>query len=495
MASVYDAELRVSRHAASIVAVQRFFAAICESVHIADRTRLEVELALEEGLSNLLKFAMSEGSADLLRVRLEFGNDAIRIVALAPGRPFDFHRLPTYEPLQTLDQEVVGLGNYLLNQTMDSVQWRYVEKEGQELTMVKGLPSPLGPSQEDPVLRRAPGAVARKGELTFRRVSSYEDALALSTCAYDIYRYAYKDVVYYPDEVVARNRSGQMRSWIAVDEAGVVFGHYAMMRYHTDDPAGEMGAAFVRPQCRKDGLFQRLSEVAHDDACRSGIRGLFSLSVTNHIATQKTSEKAGRRSVGIRLASTPAIFIEGARPGDRVTSVLNYRQLVAREPRLVFPPHRYRDLILRSYEWLGIPVVTVLSGETGELPGNEFLSWSKDSTWNRAVLAASGAGENRYKLRAVTESLVEGGIACILLSIDLQAPGAPQLAEDAASLGYFYSGLSPESMPGGHDALQLQFLNGLQVDPADVLLYQESAHEIMAYIRREAPHVFMGSGE
>lgn len=78
-----------------------------------------------------------------------------------------------------------------------------------------------------------------------------------------------------------------------------------------------------------------------------------------------------------------------------------------------------------------------------------------------------------------------------MLSLDIESPYTPKLAQEAAKLGYFYSGIFPSSFHGGHDALEMQFLNELTVDLDKIILYQPSGKEIMNFIRQEVPHVFM----
>ncbi len=64
-----------------------------------------------------------------------------------------------------------------------------------------------------------------------------------------------------------------------------------------------MGAAFVLPEARKGGVFRLLSDRLHAAAAQSGVRALYSLSVTHHVATQKASEALGRITVELRLAT------------------------------------------------------------------------------------------------------------------------------------------------------------------------------------------------
>jgi serine/threonine-protein kinase RsbW len=484
----YCAEVHFPRHSASIAAIQGFFAALCSSLSIPKRTQLDVELALEEGILNFFKHALAEGTKELVQLRFEFREDAIRLIARAPGRPFDFTKLPRFNPLQSVDEEVVGLGLFLIQHAMDSVQWRYVEKQGQEFEMLKRLPAPIDASGQ--TISAGAERVELARPIDYRVLDNQQDALALSAAAWHLYRYAYKDILYYPKEVVERVESGRLLSWIAVDQAGTVVGHYAMMRASADSPLGEMGAAFVRPEVRKDGVFRQLSEQLHAAAFNSGVRGLFSLSITNHVATQKISQQAGRLTVGIRLASTPSIFVEGEPPGQRVATVLNYRQLVPRPAREVFLPERHREMVLASYEWLGIPVTPGLPATRLANTDDDRVECHRDFTWNRAQIEARGGEAARHKLKAFTDVLIDQGVACILLSIDLEDPHAPMLAEAAEALGYVYSGLFPESCDNGHDALQLQLINGITIDPEAVTLYQPSALVIMDYLQQHYPALF-----
>lgn len=85
-------------------------------------------------------------------------------------------------------------------------------------------------------------------------------------------------------------------------------------------------------------------------------------------------------------------------------------------------------------------------------------------------------------------------MACILLSLNLEDPGAIPLAETAARLGFVYSGVFPDGTSDGKDALQLQRIGGPPLDPEEIHLHQESAGEILAFLRRQSPEVFLPGG-
>lgn len=104
MTQDYRIDIELPRHDASLGAVQALFANLCGSLGVPDPIRREVELALEEGLINFFKHAIPEGVDTPVRLRIEFHNEAIRLVARAAGRPFDFARLPHYQVPRSLEE-------------------------------------------------------------------------------------------------------------------------------------------------------------------------------------------------------------------------------------------------------------------------------------------------------------------------------------------------------------------------------------------------------
>jgi anti-sigma regulatory factor (Ser/Thr protein kinase) len=500
MHNLFSAELHIPRNTISIIAAQEFFKSLCNNLDISEDISSHVIIAIEESLASLFKFAMEKDFKELLCIKYEFTEDELRISFVAPGRPFNFDSISKFDNENAFSNEdIEGLGLFLLQNIMDVVHWKYLEKKGQELVIIKKLPSPITKKETDNsnfVFDISNAAVSVKdiGEsIEYRIVKNYEDAFALTSCAYDLYHYDYKDVIYYPNELLSRNQNGLMRSWIAVDKKGVVLGHYALIKKNQTDTLAETGAAFVRPELRKAGVFKELAIRLHDDAHNLGLRGLFSLSVTNHIATQKISENYGRLTAGIRIASSPAVFVEGAKPGDRTTTTLNYRQIAERSVHDLYIPPRYREIILSTYKHLKIDIREKEDSPIcpkGELFDQSYFDTYREMTWKRALISARGGDLISQKLQAFTDVLIENGIVCILLSIDLEDPSALTLTDTAVKTGYFYSGIFPESIPGGHDAIQMQFLHNIKVDPSSIQIFQKSGKEIFEFIRNESEHIF-----
>lgn len=518
---LYKAQLKVEHDAISFRAVQHFFNSICADLKIPAREKSDMELAIEEGIMYLIEAgSASEPAAGPLDISIVIDEASITITMLSPCRPFDHESLPEYDPANAASQvesagcaqrtndknqyneAIRGLGSFIMLKKLDSMQWRYIEKTGMQLSMYKMLPvsdeikmrgGGAGNAVNTPPSSRPEPEIS---DITIKPLETEKEALAVSICAYDIYRYAYKDVIYYPAQLLENNRLKKMRSLIAVDAAGKIAGHYALMKNDAKDHIGELGAAFVRPEFRKHNIFKRLCDAMHEGLEEYGVKGVFSLSVTSHAATQKQSERTGRITTGIRIASAPAVFVEGLKPGERVTSVVNYRQLSERPAREIYAPERYRGIITRTYELLGIKIIesacdaAATTADRSEAPLQEGVSCKNDFVWLRSLIEIYGGEHSCGKLHAYFDLALEYKMASIVLSIDIQNPHAPRIAEYAAGLGFFYSGLLPQCLKNGHDALQLQYLNGETINPDKIILHMDSAREIMDLIRTEAPHIF-----
>lgn len=500
MKEQFITELNIPRSTTGITATQSLFKSVYSGLEYPAELLFPFEVAVEEGMTNLFEYAMDKNSKELLNIRFEFAEDEIRMIFNVKGRPINVDTLSKYnEDKASQNSDAEGLGLFLLQNLMDTVQWRYLEKKGQELFLAKKLPSPvdLEKRQDGDYIQTKNADIIDPENfdnslISFRAVNDFEDAFALTNCAYDLYNYNYKDVIYYPNELLLRNKNHIMHSWIAADSKKNIYGHYAWIKKKPEDRIAEMGAAFVRPEYRKFGIFNELAKGLHEDAYKMGLTGLFALSVTNITTTQKHSELYGRYTVGLRVGSSPAIFVEGAKEGERVSTVLNYKQIIPRETKEVYIHPAYKDIVAGSYKVLNLEIEEKnTSAEIGHF--DEYFDNYRETAWNRALISARGGEAIQMKLAAFTEVLLENGIVSIILSIDLEDPGAVELVETARRLGFFYSGIFPESFIDGHDVIQLQYLNNVKVNPAGIKIHQPSGKIIFDFIRNEAAHIFTNS--
>ncbi len=94
----------------------------------------QVQLSLEEHLTNIIRYAYDDPSEHRISVLLEFGDGQLRIEVSDDGRPFNPLTFP--EPNLSLPIEkrpIGGLGIHMLRKSMDQVEYR---REGQRNILV-----------------------------------------------------------------------------------------------------------------------------------------------------------------------------------------------------------------------------------------------------------------------------------------------------------------------------------------------------------------------
>lgn len=99
----------------------------------------EVQLALEEQLTNVVRYAYSDDREHRIKVRVTFRPPELRIEVEDDGCPFNPLQHPTPDLSQPIEQRPIGgLGIHMIRNTLDKVDYRR-ENERNILTMIKRI--------------------------------------------------------------------------------------------------------------------------------------------------------------------------------------------------------------------------------------------------------------------------------------------------------------------------------------------------------------------
>lgn len=90
---------------------------------LAPRTCFAVELAAEEFLTNVSKYAFPDGEPGEMTLAIEPGEDVVRVELTDTGRPFDPTAAPPPPPL-TIDSAIGGRGIHLVRSLAESMSYR-----------------------------------------------------------------------------------------------------------------------------------------------------------------------------------------------------------------------------------------------------------------------------------------------------------------------------------------------------------------------------------
>src|SRR5688572_27611499 len=319
--------------------------------------------AVEAACTDIIEHAFDPGESSTLRVVGELSPGALTMAIHERGLPFDPSLVANDSAPPAEDAAPAAVRAPLwqhIRQAVDEAQWLNHGPQGMELRLTKsGLraASPtVAPTDERPSAHDVPQAPEQ--HYTIRRLQP-EEAIQVAQLIYRGYGYTYPNPdVYSAERMVHLNETGELISVVAVDESGMLVGHYALERPDLG-PVAEAGQAVVAPAHRGRQLLERMQACLIEEGQRLGLCGIYVQPVTAHTFTQRVQEHFGVRLCGVSLGVWPALdfkqFAEETHP--RRSSLLLYFKYLQPPPlATVHVPARHRAMVERIYANLGQPV-------------------------------------------------------------------------------------------------------------------------------------------
>ena len=452
-------------------------------------------LATEEACSNSIEHAYDANEEGFFRLTLEISLQSITLSLCDRGLPFDYSLTPKYEPPAEGDLGKAGtrgLGLFLIEKLVDSVEWINHGMAGKELRLIKkrsGRDVAGQLPEEDPAPFPEDAPPAAEQTYTVRRMRP-EDAIEISRCIYRTYGYSYEDeTTYFPEQMIKLNQSGEVLSWVGVDQENNIVGYIAMKR-----PAGsrivELGQAVVIPTHRGRSILALFGPTVYAAMLEMQLAGVYSRLTTVHIFSQKVSDSYGH-PCAITLAYVPRVRLykglESHVFDERKSLVLYFCYLNPPKNTIVHAPDRHREMIERIYRTLGVSVEFV-PAKPGDLPdGKVTVSYNKVAGTGTITVETVGH-DSMLEIRRALYDLRDIALAeAIYLLLPMAQAGTPGLCDAAEALGFFFSGVEPSFAADG-DYLRLQYLNAT-INYDHIQLSKPFSRDLLAYILKEKERV------
>jgi anti-sigma regulatory factor (Ser/Thr protein kinase) len=465
---------------------------------------LAIQLGVEEAVTNVIKHAFLPDEQADYDVTLQLTPLALEIVVTEKGLPFDPGAVPEYEA--SADKLVDGspeggLGILLMRRMMDEVGFRNLGREGKELRMVKHLPQP-DMSEQAPVPtevhdeKDSPSV----GEYLIRQVEISE-AVKVAQLVYNCYGYTYfYERLYHPDQISELLRQGIMASVGAFTPDGELVGHLGMFRNESigavgvfgsgdDGRIGEPAVGVVHPGHRGQSLLPRLFEglLQRASSFFPGLTGLLLPPVTTHTFSQKSVYGIGCLDCGNLVGYYPPVNlknIDDIAP-QRISLVLTFKPVGPMEERVLYPPAKHRDIIADIYANLGIKAAYRESRQDAEGErGNETRLTVKTVAEldNATIKIISYGPDTLQQVRSNVKALHKEGVEAVLCYLGLRDPLTPFMAERFEDMGFFFTGVLPETAQG--DSMLMMHLDVEGYDTSEIHLMTDKGKEYLNYIER-----------
>src|SRR5690554_4274863 len=214
--------LRIPNDIRFIPLVNQFIAEYAKLLGFSDIAISQIEMASEEGVSNVIKHAFLPNEKAHFDIRLEKTTTGLSVNICDQGIPFD----PI--TIQFNEDTLEGFGNFVMSKLMDKIQYKNLGKEGKELSLTKYF-------EEQHIETSSPteeteNNIVKNHTYTGRPVEP-TGALGLSQCAHSPYGYtSVYERIYYAERVQALNEKGGLLSFVAEGAGGVVRGHVARVK-------------------------------------------------------------------------------------------------------------------------------------------------------------------------------------------------------------------------------------------------------------------------
>ena len=118
--------------------IRDFVGAIAREGGFGDKDVYNIQLATDEAASNIIEHAYEGDSDGVLDLSCGMEAEAIRIILIDYGEPFDPSAIPMPDLKADLsDRKIGGLGIFLMRKLMDEVQYEPREDKSNVLTMIK----------------------------------------------------------------------------------------------------------------------------------------------------------------------------------------------------------------------------------------------------------------------------------------------------------------------------------------------------------------------
>lgn len=451
-------------------------------------------IAVSELVTDIILFAYPQDSKASLDLSFRYTLSNIELVVTEAGEPFDPDR-HRYNPQKALTEgDFEGAGLRLIRRFCDEFLFINKGKEGKEFRLSKNIAvreiderieQSRSETPDETDVQEIEKPELQAANFTYSQISP-SDAEDIAKLIYRTYEYTYsKEDLYFPKKIEKTLLGKEKLGVITRDDEGLAVGYFAVLKKE-DSNIAEVGEAVVSPPYRKRGIMSKMMEHLIDVSRKNKLGAVFGKAVTLHPVSQKVNHKFNFKTTALMLADTSRVKFKGFDEDypQPVSIVIDFLPLETSSSKKIYLPEKYRDIILKTYHELNIPV-------TPQQPSSHKMAKQSDieleinySDATALLIVKKYGPDFRSVLRDILASLNEQeDLNAIYLDIPLENSATPSQFPQIEDLGFFYSGLAP-LFHEERDFLRLQQIL-IQMDMDLVEVYSDFGKKIKSLVADE----------
>lgn len=444
---------------------------------------------LEHDRYNRFRYVVSElirlriekaypGADGLITIEISLAEDYFEVSVIDKGIPYWIDKSNNVDMTETLDERTTR--NQLFRYMVDGLGMENLGKDGQRIFARLNVVHRIVFEEPTPY----PETQVLDTNITIKPVETKKDALEAIRCIYSEYGYSYAyQKFYYIDSFMKAIESGDIMSFLAVNEHGQTAGHFSLVFSETFKNMPEISTVVTRKEFRGLGLFAMFMDYCMELGEKYKFKAFMGQPVAFHTMSQKAFIKSGFTATSVLLSYVHSeIESEYNRNKQRLDLYAGVKLLDKTAHSVIYPPAELRPFIEKIFKNLGYGYEIGTDFAPAKL--TQIGAKTKRLLKTTKILLTKADGSFEGILSDMVKESIHGKNEMIELMISLNDPSCEYAYEITKRNGFSFSGIVPGSEAA--DYIIMQMLIGGDCHYSQLVAigdYEELTNDIIAINR------------
>lgn len=464
----------------------QFISQIGQILALDQKEILHLEMATEEAVSNVIQhFSDIPDKSERINIHCGLDDNQLVISIFERGIPFKNNHSQRYSTDSVESMDLPGLGQLLMSNVMDNVEFFNLGKRGKETRLTKILKSIPTELLEQINSRNSIKRIRENNPII--RKADLDDIEEICRLAWKCFGYSQRELLYDFNELLKKVQLGEFIPFVAFDSSGQNMIYQLGLQI---DPSNrkvmELALAFSDTKYKSPDISRKVCDLVIAFFEENNLDGYYDKCVSMHSVSQKLSQiimKTSPSAILFAYGPPRNIKMRNVAQQDWPTLVKHYRAL-NKSKTTIYPPKHHIAIINEIYSWIelereyGKPKPAVVS-ETPSVEVDDSYENPNGAVLKIKQITSSTLSEIEREWHRCLNQMKNA----VFIYLPLNDPACPKLVEDCESLGFFFGGIMPHVHFGG-DRLFLQYIDP-NISLGEIRIHGSKTEKLLLYINNE----------